>query len=213
MWRCSSRLSVAGLPLDVLLDPALLLGILDVHVLDAQGAAVGVAQDVEDLVEGGHVAPGQAVGDELARQVPDGEPVGERVELGVDVRGLGIERVQVGDQVAAHPVHVDQRLHVDLLDQPLVLALLGADAGVVVHLPADGLVGHAHRLEEVVVEAVGAGEERSHPGQEEPGLGALNDAVIVGGGEGDHLAEARAAPGRGGRRPRSRPGSRATRRR
>ena len=67
---------------------------------------------------------------------------------------------------------------------------LGAEAGVVVHLPADGLVGHAHRLEEVVVEAVGAGQERRHPGQEEPGLGALDDAVVVGGGEGHHLAQA-----------------------
>ena len=190
MCRCSSRLSVVGLALDVLLDPALLLGVLDVHVLDAQGAAVGVAQHVEDLVEGGHVAPGQPVGDELARQVPDGEAVGERVELGVDVRGLGIERVEVGDQVAAHPVHVDQRLHVHLLDQALVLALLGALAGVVVQLPAHRLVGHAHRLEEGVVEAVGAGQQRGHPGQEEAGLGALDDAVVVGGGEGDHLAQA-----------------------
>ena len=74
------------LTFDVLLDPALLLGILDVHVLDAQGAAVGVAQDVEDLVEGGHVAAGQAVGHERPGQVPDGEPVGQRVELGMDVR-------------------------------------------------------------------------------------------------------------------------------
>ena len=63
------------LALDVLLDPALLLGVLDVHVLDAEGPAVGVAQDVEDLVERGDVATGQPVGDELARQVPDGEAV------------------------------------------------------------------------------------------------------------------------------------------
>ena len=37
--------------LDLLLDPALLLGILDVHVLDADRAAVGVAQHVEDVAE------------------------------------------------------------------------------------------------------------------------------------------------------------------
>ena len=91
------------LAFDVLLDPALLLGILDVHVLDAERPAVGVAQDVEDLVERGHVAPGQAVGHELAGQVPDGEPVGQRVELGVDVRRLGVERVEVGDEVARAP--------------------------------------------------------------------------------------------------------------
>ena len=35
--------------LDVLLDPPLLVGLLDVHVLDADRAAVGVAQHVEDV--------------------------------------------------------------------------------------------------------------------------------------------------------------------
>ena len=136
------------LAFDVLLDPALLLGVLNVHVLDGERPAVGVAQHVEDLVERGDVAPGQAVGDELARQVPDGEPVGQRVELGVDVRGLRVERVEVGDEMAAHPVHVDERLHVHLLDEALVLPFLAAGAGVAVDLPADGLVRHAHRLEQ-----------------------------------------------------------------
>ena len=90
----------------------------------------------------------------------------------------------------AHPVHVDERLHVHLLDQALVLALLAAGAGVAVDLPAHRLVGHAHRLEEVVVEAVGAGEEGGHPAQEQARLGALDDAVVVGRGERHHLAEA-----------------------
>ena len=38
-------------PLDALLDPAALLGVLDVHVLDADGAAVGVAQHAEDVAQ------------------------------------------------------------------------------------------------------------------------------------------------------------------
>ena len=121
----------AGLPFDVLLDPSLLLGVLNVHVLDAERPAVGVAQDVEDLVEGGDVAPGQAVRHELAGQVPDGQPVGQRVEFGVDVRRLGVERVEMGDEVAPHPVHVDERLHVDLLGQTLVLDPPRFLAGVV----------------------------------------------------------------------------------
>ena len=37
--------------LDLLLDPVLLVGLLDVHVLDADRAAVGVAQHVEDVAE------------------------------------------------------------------------------------------------------------------------------------------------------------------
>ena len=108
----------------------------------------------------------------------------------MDVRRLGVERVEVGDQVPAHPVHVDERLHLHLLEQPLVLALARADAGVVVALPPHRLVGHAHRLEELVVEAVGPGQERGDPGQEEPRLRALDDAVVVGGGEGHDLAQA-----------------------
>ena len=37
--------------LDVLLDPALLLGVLDVHVLDADRAAVGIPQHVEQVAQ------------------------------------------------------------------------------------------------------------------------------------------------------------------
>ena len=42
---CSSRGGFDVRLLDPLLDPATLVGVLDVHVLDADGAAVGVAQD------------------------------------------------------------------------------------------------------------------------------------------------------------------------
>ena len=38
---------------DMLLDPALLLRVLDVHVLDAERPAVGVAEHGQDLVERG----------------------------------------------------------------------------------------------------------------------------------------------------------------
>ena len=198
------------LAFDVLLDPALLLGILNVHVLDGERPAVGIAQHVEDLVERGDIVPGQAVGHELARQVPDGEPVGQRVELGVDVRRLRVQRVEVGDEVAAHPVHVDERLHMHLLHEALVLSFVAAGAGIAVDLPADGLVRHAHRLEQRVVEPVGAREKSGHPAQEQAGLGALNDAMVVGGGDRHHLAEAqlgqharvrRLEPGRIAERP------------
>ena len=82
----------AGVPFDVLLDPSLLLGVLYVHVLDGEGPAVGVAEHMEDLVECRHVTPGQAVRHEGARQVPDGQPVGQGVEFRVDVRGLDAQR-------------------------------------------------------------------------------------------------------------------------
>ena len=59
--------------------------------------------------------PADAAGEELAVEVPDGEAVGGGVELAVHVRLLPRQRVEVGDEVAAHPVLVDQRLHVHLL--------------------------------------------------------------------------------------------------
>ena len=59
-----------GDALDVLLDPPLLLGVLDVHVFDAEGATVRVAQDVECFAQGQRVPPRQPVDDELPVEVP-----------------------------------------------------------------------------------------------------------------------------------------------
>ena len=167
------------------------------HVLDAQGAAVGVAQDVEDLVEGGHVPAGQPVGHELAREVPDGQPVVRRVQLRVEVGRLGVEGVQVGDQVATHPVEVDQVLDVDLLDQALVEPVGRVLGGIGVDVPTHRFVGDLQGLEDVVVEVVVPHEAFGHVGQEETGLGPLDDAVVVGRREGDRLADAQVGQGAG----------------
>ena len=86
--------------------------------------AVGVAQDVRGSRRGWPASlPARPSATNVPGQVPDGEPVVERVELGVEVDRLGVERVEVGDEVAAHPVHVDQGLDVVLLDQALVAAV------------------------------------------------------------------------------------------
>ena len=52
--------------LDLLLDPVLLGQLLDVHVLDADRAAVGVTQHVQDLAELHPLGAGEPVGEELA---------------------------------------------------------------------------------------------------------------------------------------------------
>ena len=134
---------------DLLLDPALLVGLLDVHVLDADGAAVGVAQEVQDVAEGMAVAPADAVGEELAVEVPDGEAVGGRVELGVHARLLGRQRVEVGDEVAPHPVHVDQR------STRICFSSIACSwsTGLTSRRHSTASYGHADRAEDVVVEA------------------------------------------------------------
>ena len=184
--RCSSARHRRRHTFDVFLDPALLVGLLDVHVLDADRAAVRVAQHAENVAQRHGFVAGEPVGVELAVEVPHREAVRRRVELGVHVRLFRRQRIEVGDQVAAHAIHVDERVDVHLLGEPGALLV----DRVRVAPPAHRLVRHAHRAEDVVVEALLAEEELVHPLQELAGLRALDDAVVVGRRDRDDLAHA-----------------------
>ena len=106
--------------LDPFLNPSFLLGLLHVHVLDAGGAAIGVPQAGQDLPQGHHLGPFDSPGGELAIEVPDGEAVEERIELGDTVSGRVLtERIEVGDQMAAYPEGIDQPKDVRLLLGPV----------------------------------------------------------------------------------------------
>ena len=159
--------------LDPVLDPLALGRLLDVHVLDADGAAVGVAQDAEDLAHLHQaLAAGEAAGGELAVEVPQRQPVGLDVEVVVAALAV-LQRVGVGHQVAADPIGVDH-LHDPGLLGDLVL-VVGAD----VLGPADRLVRDPQRAEDVVVEAVLAEQQGVQPGEVLTRLRALDDAVVV----------------------------------
>ena len=184
--RCLASLSNVGAgPLDLGLDPALLLGVLDVHVLDADRAAVGVAQHAEQVAERHLLDAGDAAGEELAVEVPDRQPVRQRVELLGHRRLLPAERVEVGDEVAADAVDADQRGDLHLLVQHRLFAVDRVDVGP----PAHRLVRHAQRGEHVVVEPVLAEQQLVDPLEEQAALGALDDAVVVRAGDRDDLAD------------------------
>src|SRR5690606_33278137 len=61
--------------LDVLLEPATLCRILDVHVLEADRAAVRVAQHTEDFAQEHRALAAEAARDELAVEIPERQPV------------------------------------------------------------------------------------------------------------------------------------------
>ena len=157
----------------------------------------------------GEAAGAEVADRELAVEVPDREVVVRDVELGVGVGRAPAERIEVGDEVPAHAVHVDEG--VDLHD----LLVLGGGVGeaAAVRVPAGGLVGHRQAREHVVVELVLAEQQLVDAPEELAALGAGDDAVVVGVGERGDLAHRRAARARRGRRPRTRPGSRCCRRR
>ncbi len=171
---------------DLALDPALLVGLLDVHVLDADRAAVRVAEHTEQVAEPHLGRAGDAIGEELAVEVPDREAVRRRIELDGRVRLLPAQRVEVGDQVTAHAVDADQLGDLHLLVQHRLLTVDRVDVGT----PFDGLVRHPEGVEDVVVEAVLTEQQLVDPLEEQPRLGTLDDAVVVGARDGDDLGDA-----------------------
>jgi hypothetical protein len=168
--------------LDMRLDPLALFRILDVHVLDADRAAVGVAQHAEDLAQPSDRLAAEPAGGELALQVPQGEAVLDDVQVGV-LALLGLERVGVGHEVAADPVGVDQLLHPGRPGHVVLVPVREVPD------PADRLVRDPQRLEDLVVEPFLAKQQRVDDPQEVAGLGALDDPVVVGRGQRHGLAD------------------------
>ncbi len=162
------------------------------HVLDADGATVGVAQDAEDLAQLEEGLAAEASGGEGPVEVPQGQPVRGHVEVVVPAL-LVLQRVGVGHQVATNPVGVDQLLNSGHLVDVVVVG------GVDVLGPADRFVGDPEGLEELVVEAVVAQQELVDLPQEVAALSTLDDAVVIGGREGQDLAHGVAVERHGAR--------------
>ena len=176
------RLWHAGL--EAVLHPAALVAVQDVGVFGADLQGISSAQAGKHLAQGHLFLAAEAADVEDAVQVPDGQAVRSDVEVAV-IRarqaGLGpAERVDIGKQVPAGAVGLDE-LH---------------DAGVLVHArvgdvlcPAEGLIRNAHGLEELVPEGV-INNELADGAQELAGLCTLDNAVVIGGGQGDQAADA-----------------------
>ncbi|CAB4919644.1 unannotated protein [freshwater metagenome] len=100
--------------LHAVLNPLALIGILDVHVLDADCSRVRIAQDAEDLAQLHEGLAAEATGGEFPVEVPQREAVLENIEVGVHALVV-FERIDVGHEVAAHPVRVNDLLNPDCL--------------------------------------------------------------------------------------------------
>ena len=92
---------------DALLDPPLLIRALNVHVLDADGAAVCITQHTEKVTEAHLVDPSHTVGEELTVEIPYRQPVRSWVELAGHVRLFPSQRVKVRNAMAANAVYTN----------------------------------------------------------------------------------------------------------
>ena len=100
--------AVPGGAFHLALDPGFLLRILDVHELDADRAAIGVAQDLHDLAQRCGFPPQHVVDEDRLVQVGIGEAVGSVVQLGMRRRHHQAERIEARLEMAAHAVGADQ---------------------------------------------------------------------------------------------------------
>ncbi len=111
------EVGAVALALDALLDPGLLVGVLDVHELDADLAAVGGAHRLEDLRQRRRFHPQHVVDEDRAFPVVVVEAVGDGVQLRVTLALGEAQRIQVGLQVAAHAVGADQHQRADRIQR------------------------------------------------------------------------------------------------
>ena len=156
------------------------------HVLHADGAGIGVAQRPEDVGQLHRLRPGQAAGGERPLEVPDGESVVGGVDLHRAGGALSPQRIEVGDQVAPHPVDVDE-----LQDPGLLVDLvLGVVLGTAVDPPPHRLVGDVEAPEDLVVELVVAEKQLVDVTEELARLRPLDDPVVVGRRQRDDVADA-----------------------
>ena len=106
--------------LDALLDPAFLGRVGDVHELDAERAAIGPPEDVQHLRNGRELEPEHVVDEDLPVVIGLGEAVRGRVEIGLGLRRLQPERVEIGVEMAAHAVGADHHDGADRIARRLL---------------------------------------------------------------------------------------------
>ena len=83
----------------------------DVHVLDADIAAIGALQDVEDLAERAVSRPEHEIEEDRTVEVALGEAVAARIELVASSWSRGARPRDRGSpiEVAAHPIGADHQ--------------------------------------------------------------------------------------------------------
>ena len=92
------------------LEPATLFRVLDVHVFDADGSAVGITEYPENFAKEHGASATKAARHEFAIEVPEGQPVALDFEVGVGALAI-FEWVDIGHEVTAHSERIDQLLN------------------------------------------------------------------------------------------------------
>ncbi|GBE24473.1 hypothetical protein BMS3Bbin02_00745 [bacterium BMS3Bbin02] len=173
----------------MVLYPDLLCRFMNVHVFDSGSATVRVSEQTKDVSELHVCTVRKPAGSEVAIKIPNSEAVREGVELGVNVRWFLAQGVEVCNEVTAAAVHVDELEDLCLFFSPLARA----GRRTRIHCPARRHVRDPHRLEDLVVEVFGTQQELVDMSEQHPGVGPLDDPVVICRGHGECPPNSRAS--------------------
>ena len=127
--------------LDTLLNPRLLRRVLHMHELDADGAAIGFAERLDNLAQGRRLETENIIDEDRAIPVGVGEAIGRRIKLGMKRLGFQRQRIEIGQKMPADPVGAYQHHRAERV-QCRGTHVTG------VHMPPGGMAGShgIHRI-------------------------------------------------------------------
>src|SRR5712692_2518997 len=164
---------------DLLAQPEFFFLALNVTILDADFAAVGALQNVQNLAQRRHLSTAQPAGDEQSIEIPNRQVVSFDVQLGMIQKRHRVQGIDVGDQVATDSIGIYQ-FHHARLSRRLLVHLIGArKEGRAIDVPAQGRMRNTQIGEDVVVKTFLPDQQLVHARQKRSRLRALNDAMIV----------------------------------
>ena len=120
--------TVSSAALDPILDEAALIEVVDVHIFEADVAAVGVLQDLDDLADARALEAQRAADPDRMVEVGIGEAVIGRGEVGRHLAALQAERVEPRREVPAHAIGADEHDRADRI-RPRPCGSLGVGVG------------------------------------------------------------------------------------
>src|SRR5438128_7716188 len=184
------RLGTNKLAPDLFPYPELLSLALNMAIFGADFPAISALKNIQDLAQSCAFGSCQTASDKNSIQVPDRQVVSFHVQLRVVEHRHGMQRIDIGDQVSPHAIGIDQFHHARLFDS-LLLRLIGSqEERIAIKVPAQRRMRNSEVCKNVVVKLMLANDQLVNLRQERSGLGALNNAMIVGATDCYRLADA-----------------------
>ena len=161
------------------LHPALFFGVLNVHIFNTDGAAICIAQNMQQLTQSHAVCARHSASEKFAIQVPNCQSVSCWIKFNGQFGLFPMQRINICDEMTTHTMNTDQGGDLHLLIKHGLFMIQWVD----VSTPLHGLIRHTHALKYCLIKTVLTQQQFVHPLQEESTLGALNNSVVIGAGD------------------------------